>query len=75
MCPRSTLKAKDSDIWTPWVGKRDASGDKDREIWTPWVGKRSGGGGLDFKEEEMDEYDNDEGRNLNTWVYPLPQNI
>ena len=72
---RSTSKDKDSEVWTPWVGKRSGD-DKDREIWTPWVGKRSGGS--DFHGEEAGE--DDEARDVNwvypkeaKWTYPLPQ--
>ena len=62
---------QDSEIWTPWVGKRSGGG-KDSEIWTPWVGKRNGVGSDLNEQEDMGEYDSlDE----NTWVYPLPQNI
>ena len=68
---RSTTKDKDSEIWTPWVGKRKRSSDvRDKEIWTPWVGKRSGG--ADFHGEEVGE--DDEARDVD-WVYPLPQSL
>ena len=65
---RSTPKHRDSEVWTPWVGKRSGD-DKDREIWTPWVGKRSGGGS-DFRGEDVEE--DGEARDVD-WVYPLPQ--
>ena len=35
---------KNSEIWTPWVGKRNGGG-KGGDIWTPWVGKRTMNGG------------------------------